>query len=446
MKWIEISLIYQYVREREEIQREGERRDSEGGREKRFRGRDRKDSEGERKRKQCERERKRNNLREREERIRRERKNWRMYQTKIVFVCNLFSCHSQFCSNCTQSFFSTKGLCVTDSATNICNLEAINSNERRRRKKAGRERGICNQIRADCYVWILSSPLLSLPTLCVSTNGTFVINHTRFEGILLLFLSLSLSFFLFSLSLSLSFSLFQSFCLFLSLSFNLFVSLSLSISSSLPLSPSISTMLTIVYSFNFVCIHTVPIAPSQSSFLKLVNASCLSLNFNEWQSGGCFIKFFMVSFKADSSRDWSALSSPISGDTSKYLINDLTIDSWYRVKVSATNDAGSTEAEYTFSTSLTNDGRGILSHLGASGSTIIDAPNSDAESTVWFGIVLLPILTTTIILACIGFVVFNFKRKQNHDSFNHRHHHPSLRGKSYFSSKSVEVLVFEILS
>lgn len=148
-----------------------------------------------------------------------------------------------------------------------------------------------------------------------------------------------------------------------------------------------------------ICCTTVPIAPSQGSFLRSSGSSVL-LNFSEWKSGGCSIKYFVVQFRSDLSQEWQSLPQPVPGDQEKYLIKDLAVDSWYRLRVGAHNDAGTTEAEYTFSTSSS-------SASGADRGNLLQA----ADESSWFSIVLMPVLASVTILVCVGVTVVGIRRK-----------------------------------
>lgn len=144
----------------------------------------------------------------------------------------------------------------------------------------------------------------------------------------------------------------------------------------------------------------MPIAPSQGVFLKS-NGSSTLLNFNEWQSGGCPVKYYVVQFRSDINREWQSLAQPIPGDQETYLIKDLVMETWYRLRVSAHNEGGTTEAEYAFSTSASDR----INSMSQPGWSISD------EEIQWMNIVLFPVLATIIIVGCVGIVVYGVRRK-----------------------------------
>lgn len=57
------------------------------------------------------------------------------------------------------------------------------------------------------------------------------------------------------------------------------------------------------------------------------------------------------------SAEWKTVSEAIPGDAESVTVEDLLPETVYRMKVSATNDAGTTEKEYTFGTRTEDGGR-----------------------------------------------------------------------------------------
>lgn len=153
---------------------------------------------------------------------------------------------------------------------------------------------------------------------------------------------------------------------------------------------------------------TVPIAPSQSSFLRTSGSSVL-LHFSEWQSGGCSVKYFLVQFRSDGNREWQSLPQPISGEQDKYLIKDLTPDSWYRLRVSSSNDAGTTEAEYTFSTSL-----GSSSSSDVQGNLLQSMSDGEVsgDGTSWMSLLIMPLIATITVTICILVTLVSLRQRK----------------------------------
>ncbi|RWS15708.1 Down syndrome cell adhesion molecule-like protein, partial [Dinothrombium tinctorium] len=101
----------------------------------------------------------------------------------------------------------------------------------------------------------------------------------------------------------------------------------------------------------------VPIAPSQQQFTS-VNSTTVSLNMNSWKAIGCPITSFAIQYKPKTYNEWILLSTFIAPSQNYVEIADLTPGTWYSLLVIAHSDAGSTEAEYTFSTLTPNGGKG----------------------------------------------------------------------------------------
>lgn len=96
---------------------------------------------------------------------------------------------------------------------------------------------------------------------------------------------------------------------------------------------------------------SAPIAPDKSRFFKS-NRTEVILDMSGWQSGGCPINSFMIQFKKLHETNWYILSegSTPFASSDKITIPDLSPATWYKLLVTALNEAGSTNAEYLFST------------------------------------------------------------------------------------------------
>ena len=120
--------------------------------------------------------------------------------------------------------------------------------------------------------------------------------------------------------------------------------------------------------------------------------------------------------------EWQSLADPIAGDQQKYIIKDLSPETWYRMRVAAHNDAGTTEAEYAFTTSSTGGTSNL--HMNDLGSGTIgtsigsNGPSSgNSDDSPILGVLVMPILATVTISACIAAAIVSVKRKSN----LHRH-------------------------
>lgn len=78
------------------------------------------------------------------------------------------------------------------------------------------------------------------------------------------------------------------------------------------------------------------------------------------------------------------------------------METWYRLRVQSTNEAGATEAEYAFSTAHADHNANSMAQPGWS---ISD------EDVQWINIVIFPILATIIVVGCFGVVIYGVRRK-----------------------------------
>ncbi|GIY35563.1 down syndrome cell adhesion molecule, partial [Caerostris darwini] len=97
-----------------------------------------------------------------------------------------------------------------------------------------------------------------------------------------------------------------------------------------------------------------PIAPNQNSFLRS-NATHAVLYLSKWNDGGCVITFFVIQYRMESEKDWTLVSDHVLMQAEPFELDGLNPGTWYRLHIMARNDAGPTQAEYSFSTSVLND-------------------------------------------------------------------------------------------
>ncbi|XP_076641618.1 cell adhesion molecule Dscam2 isoform X1 [Halictus rubicundus] len=101
---------------------------------------------------------------------------------------------------------------------------------------------------------------------------------------------------------------------------------------------------------------TRPIAPSKQQLVK-VNQTFVTLELSSWQDGGCPLLYFVVEYRRLPG-DWLLVSSNASPQ-SRFQIVDLESGAKYELRVTAYNDAGSTQAEYLFTMMSANTGNRI---------------------------------------------------------------------------------------
>merc|ERR1711915_947551 len=80
-----------------------------------------------------------------------------------------------------------------------------------------------------------------------------------------------------------------------------------------------------------------------------------TLHLDAWQDGGCSMIYFTVQYKARNQKDWTLVSNNVKPG-GNFVILDLDPATWYTMKISAHNEAGSSIAEYVIATLTTSGG------------------------------------------------------------------------------------------
>ncbi|XP_014485965.1 PREDICTED: Down syndrome cell adhesion molecule-like protein Dscam2 isoform X3 [Dinoponera quadriceps] len=94
-----------------------------------------------------------------------------------------------------------------------------------------------------------------------------------------------------------------------------------------------------------------PVPPPKHHFVR-ANQTFVILELAAWQDGGCPLTYFVVEYRRLPG-DWLLVSNNVPPQ-SKFPIVDLESGTSYELRVTAYNNAGSTQAEYLFSTLSTN--------------------------------------------------------------------------------------------
>nr|ASU04349.1 Dscam7 [Mesobuthus martensii] len=92
-----------------------------------------------------------------------------------------------------------------------------------------------------------------------------------------------------------------------------------------------------------------PVSPDENIFLK-VNVSSVQLRLSTWADDGCPISHFVVRYKPRGQREWILVSNHILPEQDVVMIADLSPGTWHDLLITAHNDAGITEKEYSFAT------------------------------------------------------------------------------------------------
>ncbi|KAK8752921.1 hypothetical protein OTU49_008241, partial [Cherax quadricarinatus] len=140
-----------------------------------------------------------------------------------------------------------------------------------------------------------------------------------------------------------------------------------------------------------------PEVPEVHRFVE-VSSSSITLHLNAWLDGGCPMNYFVVEYKARHQAEWTMASNQVK-PTGNYVIMELTPATWYNLRISAHNNAGSSVAEYECAT------------LTLTGATL--PPNVMERHVTWLPDwwpkwldlnVLVPVIATIVVII-VGIVV-----------------------------------------
>lgn len=96
--------------------------------------------------------------------------------------------------------------------------------------------------------------------------------------------------------------------------------------------------------------------PSRSLILQ-ENSTFVILNLDSWKSGGCPVLYFVVEYKPFKNKDWMLVSNNVKAAQNKFVIQDLRPQSWYKIRITAHNNAGSAVVEHSFVTRTLSGGK-----------------------------------------------------------------------------------------
>ncbi|XP_047472708.1 Down syndrome cell adhesion molecule-like protein Dscam2 isoform X7 [Penaeus chinensis] len=140
-----------------------------------------------------------------------------------------------------------------------------------------------------------------------------------------------------------------------------------------------------------------PEIPEVHRFVEVSSVS-INLHLKAWQDGGCPMNYFVVEYKPRHQTEWIMADNQVS-PTGNYGIMELTPATWYNLRISAHNNAGSSVAEYEVAT------------LTLTGATL---PPTVSDSRVtwlpdwwpkWLDLnVLVPVIATIVVII-VGIVV-----------------------------------------
>nr|XP_053630323.1 cell adhesion molecule Dscam2-like [Cherax quadricarinatus] len=151
-----------------------------------------------------------------------------------------------------------------------------------------------------------------------------------------------------------------------------------------------------------------PVVPSRSRLLD-VNSTSVLVHLSTWGDGGCPILYYVIEYRASSSRDWISVANNVAANEKTYVIRDLTPATRYSVRVTAHNHAGSSVATYDVKT-LTPEGVLLLDE---------DVPNGGVASPPLYQdlrVVIPAAVVVVIVIEVIMAIVCVFRRRRARES------------------------------
>ncbi|XP_076276315.1 cell adhesion molecule Dscam2 isoform X6 [Lasioglossum baleicum] len=143
---------------------------------------------------------------------------------------------------------------------------------------------------------------------------------------------------------------------------------------------------------------TKPIAPSKQQLVK-VNQTFVTLELTSWKDGGCPLLYFVVEYRRLPG-DWLLVSNN-APPQSRFPIVNLESGAKYELRVTAYNDAGSTQAEYLFTMMSTNTGNRMYNEA---------PPETEGSSLFFDAHVLAPsVISLLVVFLAVAGICFCLK-------------------------------------
>ncbi|UYV62845.1 Dscam [Cordylochernes scorpioides] len=152
---------------------------------------------------------------------------------------------------------------------------------------------------------------------------------------------------------------------------------------------------------------SAPVAPDKEVFLTASNSTGLLLALGEWDDGGCPIKSFVVRYKSFWSTEWRVAPAAVTQPAPRPLyLGSLTPATWYHLRVTAHNGAGSTAAEYEMAT---------LTWEGGTIAPVVPLETREHQPGVWDDVHLaVPVVVAILALLVVGGVALCVCLKRRH--------------------------------
>lgn len=107
--------------------------------------------------------------------------------------------------------------------------------------------------------------------------------------------------------------------------------------------------------FEFLFGIQVPTVPDKSKLIEESKQS-VGLHLSSWINNGCLIQRYIIEYIPKSTSKGDLVSKIIKPDEKIFIIDDLEPATWYTLRMTAENNAGSAEVEYDFATLTASGG------------------------------------------------------------------------------------------
>ncbi|ROT84147.1 down syndrome cell adhesion molecule [Penaeus vannamei] len=146
-----------------------------------------------------------------------------------------------------------------------------------------------------------------------------------------------------------------------------------------------------------------PEIPEVHRFVEVSSVS-INLHLKAWQDGGCPMNYFVVEYKPRHQTEWIMADNQVS-PTGNYGIMELTPATWYNLRISAHNNAGSSVAEYEVAT------------LTLTGGTIAPAREVPAfgagDLPIYLNLNLIVPVVSAVVVIVLAIVIICYLRGRN---------------------------------
>ena len=144
------------------------------------------------------------------------------------------------------------------------------------------------------------------------------------------------------------------------------------------------------------------------------NSTFVIVNLSSWRAIGCPIQYFVVQYKPRTQRDFILLSNHVLPEAGNLIITDLAPARWYTLFLTGVSEAGSTEAEYAFST------------LTPAGELIPAFPLESLYDLASRVRIVMPVASATLVACLLIGLMIVLRRKRRSLLSAMQHRHPSF--------------------